>query len=502
MWLCSVRETSFHDVPKQQYWQISWSKSVYSISSEVTISCCKFYFEINNFVFFRIMDGEILESSNYSASLLGGLRSLRLDDQLCDLTLVADNLEVKVHRAVVAASSDYFRALLTTDMKEKGQETIALKGVPGKGLKSVVNFIYTGKLHCCLDNISEVLVAATHLQQSEAIQLCNGYLAGLTNSRNCVDMYNLSETFGLSTVQQRALALIFNNFEEISNGQEFFKFHQKFLGKVLCSDKLRVASELKLYELILKWINYNLEERKRFIGDLMQHVRFPLIPAVDLVTYVMEEPLMRNDPVCLELIMESNKYHMLPERQAITQTNRTQIRTDRHSIVMLDLDGEGPKVLEVETKNWGSLGFTNIDTFHAQVCVLDNYMYICGGIDLYNSANPVSAKSYRYDPRFDSWCDITPMQEPRHHFVLVGDNKSLYAIGGYCNGAYRNVVEQYMVAEDQWVYRSPIGANLSAAAAAYYKGRIYLSGGQNEQGITKSETEIFTTFGRTINIHP
>ena len=75
-----------------------------------------------------------LKWDGYSARMLSSLYQLKEHDILCDLTLVAENEPVRVHRVVVAACSDYFQALLTLDMKEKGQKVITLKG---RGFKHI-----------------------------------------------------------------------------------------------------------------------------------------------------------------------------------------------------------------------------------------------------------------------------------------------------------------------------------------------------------------------------
>ena len=124
-------------------------------------------------------------------------------------------------------------------------------------------------------------------------------------------------------------------------------------------------------------------------------------------------------------------------------------------------------------------------TYHAQVCELDNYMYVCGGIEMYAASTPVSGKCYHYDPRFDTWVCIPSMQEPRHHFTLCAAANSLYAIGGFCSGTYKNIVEQYVVADSRWVYKCPLEVKLSAPASAAHNANIFVSGGQTDRGITR-----------------
>lgn len=429
---------------------------------------------------------EVMSCSQYGDHLLSNLRRLQEADTLCDLTLIADNTSIRVHRAVMAASSDYFQALLTVDMQERNQKSITLKGVPSKGLLEVVHFAYTGKLRCTLENITEILLAASHLQFSDAMTLCSTFIVGITNMTNSVDMYNIAEQFQLTKVKEKTLTLILNHFDDIAKRDEFLSFDEKFLATMLEDNRLKVFSELRLFELVMRWIKVSTEDRSKYLYYLMSRVRFPLINPTDLVDVIMCEPMMKRDPQCLELILEANKYHMLPSQQPLLQNLRTQVRCDMPSLIMLDVDEEGPKVFDLATHSWGSLQFNNIETFHAQVCSMQNYMYVCGGIELYSSNNPVSARSYRYDPRFDTWKDICPMSEPRHRFTLVSDGSSLFAIGGYCNGQYKNVVEQYILCENRWMQRASVDIRLSAAAAAAIPGGfIYLSGGQTDRGISR-----------------
>ena len=298
-------------------------------------------------------------------------------------------------------------------------------------------------------------------------------------------MYNLAEQFNLPQLCTKSLGLIMDHFEVVAERGDYLHFSEKFLAQILEENRVKSVSELKLFQLALHWINFKSPERLKFAYFLMSRIRFPLISPQELVEFVMNESIMKNDAQCLELVLEANKYHMLPQKQPLMQNLRTQVRSDKPCIMLMDVDDEGPKVFDLARLTWGTLRVTHIETFHAQVCALQNYMYVCGGIELYSSNNPISAKCYRYDPRFNTWTDIYPMEEPRHHFILCSDGRSLFAIGGYCNGVYKNVVEQFVPKHGRWVKRKSMIFGVSAGAATVLDGRIYVCGGQNERGIRR-----------------
>jgi len=112
---------------------------------------------------------QIMSSSDHSSKLITGLNSLRSAGVLCDYTIVAGGLEMHVHRAVLVACSDYFRAMLTGEMRESRESSVTLQGISSFGLQTVIEFIYTGVLKISLDNVEEILAAASHLQVSHSL---------------------------------------------------------------------------------------------------------------------------------------------------------------------------------------------------------------------------------------------------------------------------------------------------------------------------------------------
>ena len=107
---------------------------------------------------------QIMMSTDHSSKLISGLNSLRAAGVLCDYTIIAGGLEMHVHRAVLVACSDYFRAMLMGDMRESRESSVTLQDLTSFGLQAVIEFMYSGSLKISLDNVEEILAASSHLQ--------------------------------------------------------------------------------------------------------------------------------------------------------------------------------------------------------------------------------------------------------------------------------------------------------------------------------------------------
>uniref|UniRef100_A0A8C8YFA8 Kelch like family member 26 n=1 Tax=Prolemur simus TaxID=1328070 RepID=A0A8C8YFA8_PROSS len=92
----------------------------------------------------------------HSTSLLQGLATLRAQGQLLDVVLTVSREAFHAHKVVLAACSDYFRAMFTGGMREASQDVIELKGVSARGLRHIIDFAYSAEVTLDLDCVQDV----------------------------------------------------------------------------------------------------------------------------------------------------------------------------------------------------------------------------------------------------------------------------------------------------------------------------------------------------------
>lgn len=91
-----------------------------------------------------------VEHTNFLSEDIG---ALYLSNSYTDVTLIVADQRFNGHKIILAARSQYFRALLFGGLKESSQQEIELKGASVPAFKGLFKYIYTG--HMSLANQRE-----------------------------------------------------------------------------------------------------------------------------------------------------------------------------------------------------------------------------------------------------------------------------------------------------------------------------------------------------------
>ncbi|MBN3292348.1 ZBT34 protein, partial [Polypterus senegalus] len=112
----------------------------------------------------------------YSSTVLSQLNELRLQGKLCDIIVHIQGQPFRAHKAVLAASSPYFRdhsALSTMS----GLSISVIKNP--EVFEQLLSFCYTGRMSLQLKDVISFLTAASFLQMQAVIDKCTQILEGI-----------------------------------------------------------------------------------------------------------------------------------------------------------------------------------------------------------------------------------------------------------------------------------------------------------------------------------
>uniref|UniRef100_A0A674CMF9 Zinc finger and BTB domain containing 24 n=1 Tax=Salmo trutta TaxID=8032 RepID=A0A674CMF9_SALTR len=85
-----------------------------------------------------------IHSTTHKDTILCKFDKLRKRELLCDITLIVEDVHFKAHKALLAASSDYFSLMFTAE-EQISQSTYRLDGMAAETFGAVLEFIYSGR---------------------------------------------------------------------------------------------------------------------------------------------------------------------------------------------------------------------------------------------------------------------------------------------------------------------------------------------------------------------
>ncbi|MEQ2255960.1 hypothetical protein ILYODFUR_019196 [Ilyodon furcidens] len=125
-----------------------------------------------------------LRSDEHKQSILSKFDKLRKKDLLCDITLVVEDVHFKAHKALLAASSEYFSLMFSAE-QHVPRSTYRLDGMAAKMFGAVLEFIYNAQVSVEENSMEQLLATAHRVKVSELVdaltELTDSTMKGIKN---------------------------------------------------------------------------------------------------------------------------------------------------------------------------------------------------------------------------------------------------------------------------------------------------------------------------------
>ncbi|XP_074859282.1 actin-binding protein IPP isoform X2 [Carettochelys insculpta] len=410
----------------------------------------------------------------------------------------------KVHRVVLAASSPYFAALFLGGMKESSKDVVHILGVDAGIFQLLLDFIYTGVVNVGENNVQELIVAADMLQLTEVVDLCCAFLKGQIDPLNCIGLFQFSEQIACPDLQEFTENYIHAHFLEVQSGEEFLALTKDQLIKILRSEELAIEDEYQVFTAAMQWILKDLGRRKKHVVEVLDPVRFPLLPPQRLLKYIEGVTDFSLRVALQTLLKEYCEICKSPKENKVSnflQTSKARPRRKARKYLYAvggytRLQGgrwsDSRALSCVERFDTFSQYWTTVSSLHQArsglgVAVVGGMVYAIGG----EKDSMIFDCTECYDPVIKQWTTVASMNHPRCGLGVCACYGVIYALGGWVGAEIGNTIERFDPELNSW---EMVG---SMAVPRYYfgccemHGLIYVVGGISNEGVELRSFEVY-----------
>ncbi|XP_059175117.1 kelch-like protein 26 [Physella acuta] len=202
------------------------------------------------------------------------LHDVWTDKMLFDFAVKIADETIQCHRLILAACSDFFKALFRSGMREVTENCVVLKDISSDAFQIILQTLYTGENILTLQNVFEVWNAVHMLQITFMINMCEEFAIKAIAIDTWENIYTNSKVLGSEKIMNLLHLFMLNNFEQISISPTFLQLPCKEFQDLIKSQDLVVSSEDLVMESVIRWVTYDpkitgqINENNREINDI------------------------------------------------------------------------------------------------------------------------------------------------------------------------------------------------------------------------------------------
>ncbi|XP_041483776.1 kelch-like protein 24 isoform X2 [Lytechinus variegatus] len=433
--------------------------------------------------------------------------------ELTDMKLCAGDTEFPCHRILLAASSPFFRALLTGPMREESRTTFDMKDTCSSTLNLLLDFMYTGKLRITEENVQDVLVSANYLLLGRLVDACSDFLRRQLDFQNCFEMYSFADAHGCGELLRATQRYILKNFPEASSSTSFLEAGFEQLRSLLGQDNLNISSEMDLFRSIRDWVSHDVKSRRCHLVELLRLVRLLYLPT-DNLDLILSDELIVDSSGCKTILQNAFlcKEDCIPYpaewRSPRSSTNQTEALVILGGVHSSQLGNSSslqhywcdPGTLPLSWGKQSIMPYLLRNTVMYDVAKFRNSIYVTGGFD---GEQGCLGHVWRYqidDDQSETWIRVPSLVTARyqHGSGVVGGH--LFVAGGYNGRENLNSVECFSPDKERWQTCPPMPEAVTFPAVVGYHKRLFVIGGMMSDSQAFPWMQCFDTAAQTWSI--
>ncbi|XP_031627271.1 kelch-like protein 10 [Contarinia nasturtii] len=469
------------------------------------------------------------------------LNELRKSNIYCDANILLDDGgSIPIHRIILSNATEFFYKLFMSPLNAEQQRNYHIRHIRTHIMETVIDFAYT--LDCDINetNLWELLTTADYFCYSLLIDRCTEFIRSILNLENAIHLLLMTRKWLYKHEIERSIReYILRNFIEIFQSNDVvLNLSVEDLVDILKDDALNTKTEEPIWELCLRWIEFDEKNRPQYVPQLLACIRLGLMNKAYFEQRVLNNKYVRLCPEAEPIIhtayrfvsdMDQVDWHRIRDNDLSMLVPRLpndllfalggwfngtacdlfetyDIRADRW-LEFYYKDPLGPRaylstsvigyniyciggfsgnvyhnrcsVFNLETKDWTEIAPMHYRRCYVSVCTLNGKVYAMGGHDGHNRLTTTEV----YCPETNQWTLLSNMEKRRSDADACELDGKIYIIGGFDGIGCLNCCEVYNPETNEWSNLPEMTSARSGLKCVAYKGKIFAIGGYN--GITR-----------------
>ncbi|CAL8085839.1 unnamed protein product [Calicophoron daubneyi] len=383
-----------------------------------------------------------------------------------DVTLSFNGFEIRSNRMLLAASSDYFRALFSfyPQSTDKSHFDVTSEYLSRKGFEYVICFVNSLGQNCQRipkEDYEEIYAASSFLQVTCLQAMVSDLISHDLSPSSVLWALRLASLFNDQGLYKKSMFLLLEKFNLIDVYSEDFRvLTQDQIEFIFLSDQVNVSRESFMAEALLSWLCYDIEGRmKYFEKKFSRLLRMPLIKTEEL-RKLLRNPRFVDAREALDLLFSA--YQLLSRPLLPGEVTTDDLSTPADPKLQFDFD-------QVDKARAGT-------SFRIYSIAGVEEFTVTGGSP---SQSPSTPEFFMYDVDMKSISSCNPPEEPSRVFHAVANSLSwLYIVGGESDeGELLTHCCKYSLVEHVWCPMAELDAPRSHHGLVCMESFVYCFGG-------------------------
>lgn len=153
-------------------------------------------------------------------------------------------------------------------------------------MEALIDFAYTGVIIISEENVQALAKDADYLGLDDVKEECVNFLSSCIECDNFFEINRLAETLNSTSLAKICDKFMRDNFDDILQTNECLNLHFTHLRDLLSGNNLKLLSQEKVFNAVMRWMMHDINERKNLLGDLLSLVKLADLSADYIITYL------------------------------------------------------------------------------------------------------------------------------------------------------------------------------------------------------------------------